>query len=210
MSTKPSSPSSPARCACVRPRRAASSGAASPSQALPRASSIRGWPRCVRRPGSPGCRARSAASADAVIAGRRLGVFGDYDVDGRDHSGAPDRVPALGRGHGRGRGGAARRGLRLHRGRGGGLRGARLRGDRHRRLRHQRSRGDLGRGGAWHRRDRRRSPHRAGGRGRSSVAGSGQSAPRRLDVSVPRHGLGRPGVLRRGGRAHRAARAAVF
>ena len=121
-----SSRASRRRCGCGQRRRAVSSHAACTSHATRRASSTRGSRRCVRRQGLAGLPRAVERIADAVVRGERIGVFGDYDVDGVTTAALLTSFLRAAGADGRGRGRAARRGLWLHlRGRGR-LRRARL------------------------------------------------------------------------------------
>ena len=144
--------------------------------------------------------------ADAVQRGERIGVFGDYDVDGVTTaalltsflraSGAHVECAVARREAGYGFTSEAAADFAR----------ARLPARRHRRLRHERSRCDL-RGCRTRRRgDRRRSSHGAGGGHGASGVLARESVPHRFDVPVSRHGVGRSDVLRRRVGADRAAR----
>ena len=142
----------------------------------------------------PGWRAAVERIADAVVRGERIGVFGDYDVDGVTTAALLDVVPARV---------AARQvecavarrdaGYGFTPGRGGGLRGARLR---------LVVTGDCGtsdldaiaRGrGARRRGDRRRSPHGAG-RGHARTRRSRSSTRSAPDSTFPFRGMASVGL----------------
>ena len=139
--------------------------------------------------------------ADAVVRGERIGVFGDYDVDGVTTAALLTSFLRASGADGRVCGRAPRCGLRLHAGGGGRLRAARLQARRHRRLRHERSRRDsrpaIARGIEVIVVDHHTVPAADVGASRALAR---QSVPRRLDVPVPRHGVGRARLLRRGRR----------